>query len=185
MTTSNRLAADRPAPEAAIAAPTEVNWTVTVIEPLPNCPSVEVGWERIATQTKWGEWRSESKMRGKGVVTTLVPPATEPLKVGDEYVVNVGKFMKIRCRVLESSTPSTAAGGGMVFDSMGVALGGIVKARFRFTLFRRDDGTILAKAEEKIRSWPFLAPSVETLESEHRHTFRELNKHFTTPSAAS
>ena len=184
MTTNKRVAAD-PAPEAAIAVPTEVDWAVTVTEPLPNCPSVEVGWERIATQTKWGEWRSESKMRGKGVVTTLVPPATEPLKVGDEYVVNVGRFMKIRCRVLESSIPPTNAGGEMVFDSIGVALGGIVKARFRFTLFRRDDGMVMAKAEEKIRSWPFLAPSVKTLESEHRHTFRELNKHFTTPSPAS
>lgn len=182
MTANKRVAKD-PAPRTPTAAPTEVDWTVTVIEPLANCPSVEVAWETIATQTKWGDWRSESKMRGEGVVTTLVPPSTEPLTTGEEYVVSVGRFMKIRCRVLEAG-PSTTGGEGMVFDSLGVALGGMVKARFRFTLFRGDDGIVMAKAQEKIRSLPLLTPSVETLESEHRHTFTELNKHFSSTSAA-
>ena len=125
-------------PHAATAAPADVDWTVTVIEPLPDCSSVEAGWERIATQTRWGEWRSESKMRGKDVATTVVPPATEPLKTGDEYIAKVGRFMEIHCRVLESSSAGIAAGEDdeMVFDAMGVALGGIVRARFRFTVFR-------------------------------------------------
>ncbi len=171
-------------PHAAIAAPADVDWTVTVIEPLPDCPSVEVGWERIATQTRWGEWRSESKMRGKEVATTVVPPATEPLKTGDEYIVKVGRFMKIRCRVLESSSLGTGSGedGEMVFDAMGVALGGIVNARFRFTVFRGKDGVVMARAQEKITSLPLLAPSRRTLESEHRHTFKDLNDSFRSPS---
>jgi hypothetical protein len=171
-------------PDAAITAPADVDWTVTVIEPLPNCPSIEAGWERIATQTKWGEWRSESKMRGKDVATTVVPPATEPLKTGDEYVVKVGRSMKIRCRVLESSSPGTATdeGGEMVFDATGVALGGIVNARFRFTVFRGEDGVVMARAQERIMSLPLFAPSKETLESEHRHTFKDLNESFRSPS---
>lgn len=169
--------------DAATALPGEADWTVTITEPLPDCPSVEAGWERIATQTRWSEWRSESKMRGKDVATSVVPPATEPLKTGDEYVVKVGRFMKIRCRVLESSSPGTAtADDEMVFDATGVALGGIVKARFRFTIFRGEDGTITARAQEKIMSLPFLTPAKETLESEHRHTFTDLNKSFHSPS---
>jgi|GEM_PF-1890864 len=173
--------------DAAIAAPADVHWTVTITEPLPDCPSVEAGWERIATQTNWGEWRSESRMRGKDIATYLVPPATEPLKTGDEYIVKVGRAMKIHCRVLESSSPGTATheDDEMAFDAMGVALGGIVKARFRFTFFRGDDGVVMARAQERIKSLPFLTPPKETLESEHRHTFRDLNKSFVSRSLGS
>lgn len=93
------------ASDSVIMAPTAVDWMVTVTEPLPDCPSVQAGWERIATQSKWGEWRSESKMRGPNVTTIVVPPATEPLQTGDEYVARIGRFMKIHCRVLELCTP--------------------------------------------------------------------------------
>jgi hypothetical protein len=167
-------------PDAERASPADVDWTVTVIEPLPNCPSVEAGWQRIATQTKWAEWRSKSKMRGKDVTTTVVPPAIEPLRTGDEYIVKVGRFLSIYCRVLESSSlgTGTAKDGEMVFDAMGVALGGIVNARFRFTVFRGDDGVVMARAQEKIMSLPLITPSKRTLESEHRHTFKDLNNSF-------
>lgn len=73
-------------PSDVTPAPSDADWTITVTEPLPNCPSVQAGWERIATQTNWGEWTSEGKMRGKDVTTTVVPPAVEPLKTGDEYL---------------------------------------------------------------------------------------------------
>jgi hypothetical protein len=171
-------------PDATTATPADVDWTVTVTEPLPDCPSVVACWEKLATQTTWGEWRSASKLRGKDIVTTLVPPATEPLKVGDEYVVRVGRFMTIRCRVLESSAPgtTTADGGEAVFDATGVALGGIVKVRFRFTVFRGEDDVVMARAQERFASLPGLAPSKETLEVEHRHTFRDLNASFRSPS---
>lgn len=174
------------APVAVTPAPFEVDWTATVTEPLPDCPSVEAGWEAIATQTKWGEWRSASKMRGDDVVTTVIPPAVEPLMAGDEYVVHVGRFLKLRCRVLESSSPGTATapGGEMVFDAVGRALGGIVDARFRFTVFTGEDGVVTARAQEKFRSVPLLAPSAATLENEHRHTFRDLNASFRSPVAA-
>jgi hypothetical protein len=167
-------------PDAAKALPADMDWTVTVTEPLPNCPSIKAGWERIATQTKWGEWRSESKMRGKDVITTIVPPATEPLKKGDEYIVRVGRFMKIHCLVIESSSPSTVCDeqGEMIFDAMGNAMGGLVNARFRFTVFRDEDGIVIARAQEKIMSLPFLSPPKDTLESEHRHTFKNLNESF-------
>ena len=167
-------------PDATTAAPADVDWTVWVVESLPDCPSVEACWEKLATQTTWGEWRSASKLRGEDIVTTLVPPATEPLKAGDEYVVSVGRFMRIRCRVLESSSPDTTAadGGVAVFDASGVALGGIIKARFRFTVFRGEDGVVMARAQERFKSLPLLAPSRETLEDEHRHTFKDLNESF-------
>lgn len=167
-------------PDAATTTPADVHWTVTVTESLPNCPSVEAGWERIAFQTEWDEWRSESKMRGDDVKVTVVPPATEPLKTGDGYVVKVGRFLKIRCHVIESSSPSTAAreGGDMVFDATGVALGGLLRARFRFTVFQGEDGVIMARAQERVESLPLLTPSEGTLENEHRHTFRDLNESF-------
>lgn len=172
-------------PGATTAAHADVDWTVTVTEPLPDCPSVEACWEKLATQTAWGEWRSASKMRGKDVVTSLVPPATEPLAMGDEYIVRVGRFMRIRCRVLESSGGDPAAAGeAAVFDAMGVALGGLVKARFRFTVFRGEDGLVRARAQERIMSLSVLAPKVKTLEDEHRHTFRDLNASFLPPSPA-
>lgn len=166
--------------DTAIVVPDDVDWTVIVTVPLPNCPSVEAGWAKIATQTKWNEWRSESKMRGKDVVTTVVPPATEPLKAGDQYVVKIGRFMKIRCRVIESSSSDAITGKDeqMVFDASGVALCGIVNARFRFTIFRDEEGVVMARAQEKIRSLSWLTPSQDTLENEHRHTFKDLNDSF-------
>jgi hypothetical protein len=170
-------------PDATRAAPADVDWTVNVTEPLPDCPSVEACWEKLATQSTWGEWRSASKMRGKDIVTTIVPPATEPLKTGDEYVVRVGRFMEIRCRVLESCSPGTTTAEA-VFDATGVALGGIVKARFRFTVFKGEDGVVMARAQERIMTWSLLAPSRDTLEDEHRHTFRDLNESFLSPSRA-
>ncbi len=171
-------------PHAAVAAPADVDWTVTVIELLPDCPSVEAGRERIATQTRWGEWRSESKMSGSEVATTVVSPATEPLKTGDQYIVKVGGFLEIRRRVLESPSLGTASGddGEMVFDAMGVALGGIVNARFRFTVFRGKDSVVMVRAQEKMISLPLLAPSRGTLESEHRHTLKDLNDSSRSPS---
>ena len=174
------------APVAVRPAPFGVDWTATVTEPLPDCPSVEAGWATIATQTKWGEWRSASKMRGNDVVTTVISPAVEPLKAGDQYVVHVGRFLKIRCRVLESSSPGTAPApdGEMVFDAVGRAMGGIIDARFRFTVFRGDDGVVTARAQEKVKSVPLLAPSAATLENEHRHTFKDLNASFRSPVAA-
>ena len=170
-------------PDAATAAPPDVDWTVTVTESLPNCPSVEAAWERIATQTGWGRWRSESKMRGDNVHVTVVPPATEPLRTGDEYIVKVGRSMTIRCLVLESSFPGVATGdsGEMVFDATGVALGGLVRARFRFTVVRGPDGVVMARAQEKIMSLSILVPSDENLENEHRQTFRDLNESFLSP----
>ena len=119
-------------------------------------------------------------MRGNNVATTLVPPATEPLKAGDEDIVKVGRFMKIRCCVTESTSPHTASGeeGEMVFEATGVAMGGLGNARFRFTFIKGEDGVVMARAQEKIMSLPFLAPSKEILESEHRHTFKNLNESF-------
>jgi len=162
------------------ASPTAVNWMVTVTESLPDCPSVQAGWEKIATQSKWGTWRSASKMRGQGIVTRVLPPATEPLQAGDEYLVKVGRFLTIRCHVVESSVPGDAADEHekMVFDAIGVALGGIVKARFRFSLFRDEGGMVVAQAQERIVSLPCFVPAAKTLENEHRHTFRDLNKSF-------
>lgn len=166
----------RPSDSDAVAP----DWMVTVTEPLPDCPSVQAGWERIAIQSKWGAWRSQSKMRGKDVTTVVVPPATEPLQAGDEYIVKVGRFMRIHCRVLDSSPPASMKGEAeeMVFDAQGMAFAGIVRARFRFTVFRDERGMVMARAQERIDSLPFFVPTKETLENEHRHTFRDLNKSF-------
>jgi len=118
-------------------------------------------------------------MRGENVVTTVVPPAMEPLQAGDEYIVTVTPMLKIYCRVLESSSDSGGESVVMVFDSIGRALCGLVTARFRYTVFRAGDGVIAATAQEMISALPFLAPpKKETLEKEHRHTFKELNASF-------
>jgi len=61
-------------------------------------------------------------------------------------------------------------------------LGGIVNARFRFTVFRGKDGVVMARAQEKMMSLLWLAPSKMTLENEHRHTFKDLNDSFRSPS---
>ncbi len=166
-------------------SPADMDWTTTVTQPLPNCPSVEAGWVRLATQTRWPEWRSASEMRSADVFTTLVPPATEPLRAGDEYVVRVGRFMKIRCRVLESSAGRKSdPDGDMIFDAVGLALGGVVKARFRFTVFRGENGTVMARAQEKVVSPSLLAPKKEALANEHGHTFKDLNDSFLAQSSA-
>jgi hypothetical protein len=166
---------------ASIPTP-EVMWTVTVTEPLPDCPSVAAAWERIATQSTWGTWRSESKMRGADVTTVVVPPAKEPLRAGDAYVVKVGRFLTIRCRVLASSVDATGQHDEAVFDAAGVALGGLVRARFRFTVFRGDEGGVMARAQERVASLPLVGPSKESLSNEHRHTLRDLNASFRVPA---
>ena len=159
--------------------PGDVEWTTTVTARLPNCPGVLTGWEMLASPTRWPEWRSPSEMRSADVVTTLVPPAREPLQAGDEYVVKVSRYMCIRCRVLESSASSVREPNAeMVFDAVGLAMGGLVKARFRFTVFTGDDGSVMARADEKVDSLSFLSPNRETLGNEHEHTFRDLNASF-------
>jgi hypothetical protein len=108
---------------------------------------------------------------------------TEPLpdgpsvQAGDDYVVKVGRWMTVRCRVLESTSPgaSTREPDEMVFDAQGTALGGIVRARFRSTVFRDTGGVVMARAQERIVSLPFLVAPKETLEREHRQTFRDLD----------
>lgn len=152
----------------------QVDWTVTVVELLPDCPSPKQAWEKIATQTRWNEWRSESKMRGKGVVTRLVPPAQEPLQARDEYIVSVG-IMKIHCQVIDSQNLHSHE---WVFDAKARALCGLVKARFRYTFHRNESGVIVAKAQEQIKSLTCLMPLKSDLEAEHHHTFRDLNASF-------
>ncbi|MFU8887222.1 MAG: hypothetical protein ACNA8N_01325 [Trueperaceae bacterium] len=120
-------------------------------------------------------------MRGRDVVTTVVPPATEPLQAGDAYVVKVGRWLRIRCRVVESSAPDAAAASdeaALVFDATGTALAGLLRARFRFTVFRQPGGPVMARAQERLDALPFLVPSRETLANEHRHTFSDLNASF-------
>lgn len=157
----------------------EDGWTITVTQALPDCPSVYAAWERIATQTKWQEWRSESPMRGNNVVTTTT--AVEPLHSNDEYTVRVSPFMSIQCRVLESSAEEEDT---MVFDAEGKALCGLVKARFRFTMFQ-ENGLVMARAQEHMdASCSFLSPSKEVLENEHRHTLKDLNQSFVSQTAS-
>jgi len=120
-------------------------------------------------------------MRGPDVVTAVVPPATEPLQAGDAYVVRVGRWLRIRCRVLESSAPEAAAASNeaaRVFAATGTALGGLLRARFRRTVFRQPGGPVMARAQARLDALPFLVPSRETLANEHRHTLRDLNLSF-------
>ena len=149
-----------PMSATAVAAPNDVAWLVTVTEPLPDCPSVRAAWARIATQSTWGSWRSQSKMRGPDVVTTVVPPATEPLQAGDAYVVRVGRWLRIRCRVVESSAPDAATSdeAARVFDATATALGGLLRARFRFTVFRQPGGAVMARAQERRAAVPRPVP---------------------------
>lgn len=170
-----------PMSATTVSAPNDVAWLVTVTEPLPDCPSVHAAWTRIATQSTWGSWRSESKMHGRDVVTTVAPPATEPLLAGDAYVVNVGRWLRIRCRVVESLAPDAAAASdepALVFDATWTALGGLLRARFRFTLFRQPGGPVMARAQERLDALAILLPSREALANEHRHTLRDLNLSF-------
>jgi hypothetical protein len=170
-----------------ITAASATDWMVTLTEPLPNCHSVYDAWERLATITQWYKWRSASPMRGDNVTTVLLGDATEPLQTGDEYIVKVGPMLSIHCHVLESSSLSSSPSQGdddkseetiMVLDSVGRALCGLIRARFRFTIFRGKDGIITAQAQEQMHSFAFLLPSKEVLENEHRHTFQELNASF-------
>jgi hypothetical protein len=115
--------------------------------------------------------------------------------------------MSVRCHVLES--PGPPADGDdedpdeMVFDAAGTSLGGLIRARFRFTVFKsppkgEGDGSttaplaaaaatpvVMATAQERIDSpLRFLVPPARVLEGEHRHTFRDLDASFAPSPAA-
>ena len=74
--------------------------------------------------------REQDAGPGRNVVTSVVPPVTEPLQAGDDYVEKVGRWMN-RCRALASSSPGAPAGerDAMVLDAQGTALSGIARAR--------------------------------------------------------
>jgi len=69
-------------PAPATPAPSDVDWSVTVVAPLPHCPSVAAAWERIATQTRWSEWRSESKIPGSDASTSTSFASTSSVAFG-------------------------------------------------------------------------------------------------------
>jgi hypothetical protein len=92
--------------------------------------------------------------------------------------VRVNRALQIRCRVLASSGGATGEHEEAVFDATSVALGGLIRARFRFTVFRGDDGVVTARAQERMASLPLVGPSKENLANEHRHTFQDLNASF-------
>ena len=64
------------------------------------------------------------------MVTVTEPlPDCPSVQAGDEYVVKIGRSMKIRCSVLESWSPDASTGENdeMVFDAKGTALGRLRK----------------------------------------------------------
>lgn len=103
-----------------------------------------------------------------------------PILVALKALGGSARPTEVTDRVVESSAPDAATSdeAARVFDAMGTALGGLLRARFRFTVFRQPGGPVMARAQERLDALSFLLPSRETLANEHRHTLRDLNLSF-------
>jgi len=184
------------------------DWTVTLTEILPNCPNVQAAFEKLATPTQWDKWRPPSPLRSAKERTTIVSSSTadstntnktdgathsasEPLSCGDEFVVHVDPWMKVVCRVVESSAPLSqehktkkSDATTRVYATTARALGGLVQAHIRFTvssIFGAQPGreVVQVTVQERIQSpVPCLLPSRAVLQHEHEHTLHHLNASF-------
>ena len=145
-------------------------WTVEVDVPLPHCPSAQAAYEKLASPTKWKEWRSSEFVKikcqaGKGV--------SEPVKTNDEWFFYPFIFTFTNKAIEAEATDDTA-----VMDAVGRGLFGLMHARLRFDVYKNDKGEWMGKAREKHMRGRWMFPKDDVIRGEHRTMFQELDKLF-------
>ena len=156
----------------------DIEWFVTVEEPMPDCPSCEAAFRKVAAPTKMKEWRTSEFAKAK---IALKEGVKEPLKTDDEYAASFGPF-SFQMKVLEAVT-SDDVDGEFVLDTTGTGCCGLVTGRLRFSVYKKD-GVVTGKAQEKPSGCSCVFPSKTKMEKEHTTMFQELNGTFrSTPTS--
>lgn len=159
---------------AASTPASEVDWLVTVEEPMPDCPDCQAAFAKIASPSKYGDWRSSLVAKAK---VTIVPPAVEPMKTDDEMKSRFGCITSSATVVESKSTEDDC-----VFDIFGQCCCGLAKGRLRFEIYKKD-GVVTGKVQEKQYGCSCLLPPKGTVEKEHRTMLKELNDTFKSTSS--
>ena len=157
------------APPASLPPADQVDWFVEIEEPLPDVKSCKDAWNMLASPSTWKDWRS-SDFAKFGVI---LGDTKEPVKTNDEYHMKV-LCMKPTMYVVESESHSDESTEHLV-DTYSSMLFGLIQVRLKFSVYKKDDGIIYGKAQEKAIKGQWMFPKKEVTIGEHKTMFQELN----------
>ena len=149
------------------------DWYVNVVEPLPDCPSIEAAYDIATKLTEHVNWRSSDFP--KKVKFAFVGDTKEPAATGDVYKARLGLFI-MKLTVIETMSTQEK----MTWTTCAEGFCGLMRSHNCFSFFVKD-GTIYGKAQEfnlKLSRGSFLLPAKSHIENEHKTMFEELNALF-------
>jgi hypothetical protein len=137
-------------------------WVITVKEKLPDAPSPEAVFVKLASPTTWKDWRSESNQ------ASLAEGVTEPIPTGGNYSLKIG-FLWVNVDVTSCSN--------MCFETKGSAFFGLVQATGKFSV-KKEGADIVVELEERQTGW--IKPPKDGAIRANKLMIEELNKSFQT-----
>ena len=144
------------------------NWYVEATHPLPNLPSIDEAYIKLASPSKWIEWRSSDFAKGKN---TALDGAKEPFKQSNKNQVKLGPIT-----ITIEYTEVTKTSDELIIDTIGTAFFGFMKSRLRFHIYKDlQTGKFVGKAQENPTSMKWIFPSPKKIEMEHVTMFKELD----------
>jgi hypothetical protein len=146
------------------------DWDVEFTMELQDCLSIELAFSRVASPSKMKDWTTMDFARSSFI--TLPDGMEEPLKQGDEYLLTVGPLTGIaKVSLLETSATRC------VFEVSGSMLWGMVKNKFRTTIYQKE-GAIYGRTQEKFVKGRPLANGDDYVRKQHETLLRDLNRVF-------
>jgi hypothetical protein len=138
---------------------------------IPDCRNLQTAFDRLASPSKTHEWCSNDFSKFK---ITLDESITEPLKEGDTFSINIAGLLKSSALVTQSGETEK---GIFVYEVVGSALLGIIKNRFRSTLFKDDNGVIMLQTQVVfLYGGLFLVNSKDHVMQQHQLMIKEFNE---------
>lgn len=146
------------------------DWLVSCSGPIPNCKTLEAAFDRLASPSKTHGWCSNDFGKFK---IALGGSTTEPLKENDRFSISIIGPLKMSALVTQSGEIEE---GTFVYEVVGSALFGMIKNRFRSTLFKDNTGIIMLKTQEVFHSGGFMVNSKEHVMEQHDTFIKEFNE---------
>jgi hypothetical protein len=118
--------------------------TISVSAAIPNFPNAAAVYEKLASPSKWKEWRSK-----KHSIKLLGGTETkEPLEKDAEFIFGMG-IMRCTLKVLDCSGSSTTDGALLLFHECGGSFWfGLGKAHMRTEIATDNDGVVTVTVTE-------------------------------------